>query len=249
MNNCFLELRNITKHFGTILAIGNINFKVGNNEIIGLIGDNGAGKSTLIKIISGLYPPDSGKIFLNGKELNKWGIKEARNAGIETVYQDKALADQQSLESNIFMGREISNFIGYINFKKQRIETEKLMREMGFTSSLLIPESKVLTCSGGEREGVAISRAIFFKANLVILDEPTTALSILETKKVFDFVQRIKERGSSCIFITHNIYHVYDIAERFAIMDRGEISASINKSTITLDELINKMTNIAKSRL
>lgn len=210
------------------------------------MGDNGAGKSTLIKIISGILSPDSGEIFLHGNKVDKWNVDSARKAGIETVYQDKALADQQELHSNIFMGREICLFGGYINIRKQKKETEKLIKEMGFKSSLLSPESVILTCSGGEREGVAIARSMYFQANLVILDEPTTALSILETRKVLNFVMKIKERGSSCIFISHNIYHAYEVADRFVILNRGEISECSERASIpTCDVLINRMATIA----
>jgi simple sugar transport system ATP-binding protein len=242
--NTLLELRNISKSFGKVLALQNIDLRIGDNEIIGLLGDNGAGKSTLIKILSGLFPPSSGEILLFGKKMHHWTTDDARRVGIETVYQDKALADQQSVEWNIFMGREITGPLGTIRVKKQREETMKLMREMGFTSKFLKPESIVMNCSGGEREGIAISRAMHFKANLVILDEPTTALSVTETDKVLNFVAKIKERGGACIVIMHNIYHAYRIAERFVIMDRGRMAEAINKADIKCDDLIERMAMI-----
>jgi simple sugar transport system ATP-binding protein len=143
------------------------------------------------------------------------------------------------------MGREITRFGGYINHKKQYRETEKLMKEMGFTSKLLSPESIIMLCSGGEREGVAISRSMYFQAKLLILDEPTTALSLTETKKVLNFIKKVKEKGSSCIFITHNIYHAHEITEKLVIMDRGEIVAVENKEDLTCNELMDKMIEIA----
>jgi simple sugar transport system ATP-binding protein len=240
----FLELKGISKSFGKVLALQDINLTIGDNEIIGLLGDNGAGKSTLIKILSGLFPPTSGEMYLFGKKVHRWTTDDARSVGIETVYQDKALADQQSVEWNIFMGREIAGPFGTIRVRKQREETMKLMREMGFTSKLLRPESIVMNCSGGEREGIAISRAMHFKANLVILDEPTTALSVTETDKVLNFVSKIKERGGACIVIMHNVYHAYRIAERFVIMDRGRIAEKIDKSQVQCDQLIERMAMI-----
>jgi simple sugar transport system ATP-binding protein len=240
----FLELKSISKSFGKVQALQGIDLTIGDNELIGLLGDNGAGKSTLIKILSGLFPPTSGEIHLFGKKVHGWTTDDARRVGIETVYQDKALADQQSVEWNIFMGREITGPFGAIRVKKQREETMKLMREMGFTSRLLSPESVVMNCSGGEREGIAISRAMHFKANLVILDEPTTALSVTETDKVLNFVSKIKERGGACIVIMHNIYEAYRIAERFVIMERGRIAAIISKAEIKCDELIERMASI-----
>ena len=247
MTEYFLELKNVSKSFGKVSALTDINMRVGYNEIVGLIGDNGAGKSTLIKIISGLFLPDLGEIYLRGRKVEHWSTSFAHREGIETVYQDKALADQQTISSNIFMGREVCNFGGYINIWKQKKETEDLMKEMGFTSKLLSPDSVVLTCSGGEREGVAISRAMYFQANLVILDEPTTVLSLMETKKVLDFVLKIKERDKSCILITHNIYHAYEVSDRFVILDRGRIAEMVSKQEISCENLMERMAHIARS--
>lgn len=239
------ELRNVSKSYGKVVALQDINLALGDNEIVGLLGDNGAGKSTLIKIISGYHPIDRGDILVRGKKVDHWTTDDARKFGIETVYQDKALADQQSIEWNIFMGREIVGPFGIVRARKQRVETMNLMREMGFTSKLLHSGSIVMNCSGGEREGIAISRAMYFKANLVILDEPTTALSVTETEKVLRFVAKIKERGGTCVVIMHNIYHAYSIAERFVIMDRGRLVENIEKQCVSCDGLIERMASIA----
>ena len=243
----FLELRNVTKSYGKVVALHDINLKIGSNELVGLLGDNGAGKSTLIKLMSGLFPVDAGEIHVHGKKVSRWTTWDARAAGIETVYQDKALADQQTVAWNIFMGREISGPLGHIKRQQQNAETSKLLKDMGFTSKLLSPDSIVMNCSGGEREGIAISRAMYFKANLVILDEPTTALSVTETNKVLNFISKIKERGGACVVIMHNIYHAYRVAERFVIMDRGRIDREFNKSEVSCDDLIECMATIASS--
>jgi simple sugar transport system ATP-binding protein len=243
--NTLLELRKASKSYGKVQALQDIDLEIGDNEILGVLGDNGAGKSTLIKILSGYHSIDKGEIHVRGKKARQWTTEDARQLGIETVYQDKALADQQSVEWYIFMGREITGAFGRIKVKKQREETMKLMRDMGFTSKLLSSDSIVMNCSGGEREGIAISRAMYFKANLVILDEPTTALSVTETDKVLNFVSKIKERGGSCIVIMHNIYHAYRIAERFVIMDRGRLVERIEKAAVTCDGLIERMAMIA----
>jgi simple sugar transport system ATP-binding protein len=245
----FIRLENVSKAFANVMALKNINLSIGDNEIIGLVGDNGAGKSTLIKIISGLFQPDSGKIYLQDKEIKRWSTQIAHQKGIETVYQDKALVEQQTISDNIFMGREITKLGGYIDHKQQYIETSKLLNEMGFTSKLLSPDSIIMSCSGGEREGVAISRSMYFKAKLLILDEPTTALSIKETRKVLNFISKVKEKGSSCIFITHNIYHSYEISEKIVILDRGEIVSTFNKEDLTCNDLINKMIDIANREI
>ncbi|HUI72570.1 MAG TPA: ATP-binding cassette domain-containing protein [Spirochaetia bacterium] len=243
----FLEIRNVTKAFGSTKALDGVNLTVNESEVLGLLGDNGAGKSTLIKIISGVHAPDSGEILISGRRVSRWGVADARRAGIETVYQDKAIAPNQSISRNIFMGREQETFGGSINLEKQRTETERLMREIGFTSKVFTPESIVGTLSGGEREGIAIARAMYFKARLLILDEPTTALSLTESEKVFSFVRRVKREGCGSIFISHNIYHAYDIADRLVILDRGRIVDEVDKTKVSVEQLIRDMQAIART--
>lgn len=243
----FLETRNVTKTFGTTRALDGVNLRINEAEILGLLGDNGAGKSTLIKILSGVHAPDSGEIILSGRKVSRWGVPEARLAGIETVYQDKAIAPNQSISRNIFMGREQVSFGGLVSLERQWSETERLMREIGFTSKVFTPGSIVGTLSGGEREGIAIARAMYFKARLLILDEPTTALSLTESEKVFSFVRRVKDEGCGSIFISHNIYHAYDISDRLVVLDRGKIVDEIDKSKISVDQLIRDMQAIART--
>ena len=218
-----IALENISKSFGSVSALSNISMQVNDNEVLGLIGDNGAGKSTLIKIISGVHGPDSGEILVHGSAQKKWDVNIARAHGIETVYQDRALAEQQTITRNIFMGRERGGFLGFLDIKKENEEANNLMRTIGFTSQVFAADSRVFTLSGGERQGVAIARALYFKAKMIILDEPTTALSLTESEKVFHFVRQAKEGGASVVFISHNIYHTYDISDRFVVLDRGRL--------------------------
>ena len=198
---------------------------VDRGEVVGLIGDNGAGKSTLIKILAGAVRPSSGEILVRGTPVHGWNAGKSRDAGIETVFQDRALAVQQTIVRNIFMGREIDHN-GLSEIRKERSEAERLMREIGFTSKVFTPHSIVGQLSGGERQGVAIARAIYNGADLIILDEPTTALSLTETRRCFRFVRTVRESGRSILFIGHNIHHVFDIAERFIVLDRGRGSRS-----------------------
>jgi simple sugar transport system ATP-binding protein len=216
----FLQLRNVSKTFGEVAALRNVDFEVGANEIVGLLGDNGAGKSTLVKILTGYHQPDpGGKVYLKGQEVDHLTVARARDLGIEVVYQERALADKQSLWRNIFMGRELSNVWGKLDLHAMKSETRKLMTTlMGFTSAAVTPESVVKTFSGGERQGVAITRALYFKAECIILDEPTMGLSLSETKKCLDFVAGIKSAGKSAIFIDHNIFHVYPVADRLYLV-------------------------------
>ncbi len=244
-----LELKNVSKTFGEVAALHHVNFHVGSNEIVGLLGDNGAGKSTLVKIITGYHQPDrGGEVYWKGQKVDHFSVAKARDLGIEVVYQERALADQQSLWRNIFMGREMSNRWGVLDVTKMREETEKLMNTtMGFTSSAITPESTVKTFSGGERQGVAITRALYFKAELILLDEPTMGLSLSETKKCLDFVDGIKKAGKSAIFIDHNIFHVHPVADRIVVIDRGTVAGQFLKNQLTVDELIERLQRLAQT--
>src|SRR5690554_701235 len=239
-----VEMKNIYKYYGGIEALKGIDFKVGDNEVVGVLGDNGAGKSTLIKIITGLHPFDDGEMYIKGEKINpaKYSVKKAHELGIETVYQEQALAEKQSLWRNIFLGREMTNSLGFIKVREQKEETNKIMRElMGFTGIGANPDSNIKTLSGGEQQGVAIGRAMYFDADLVILDEPTMALSLQEVDKVLNFIRKIKEMGKACIYISHNISYVYPVSERFVLMDRGQVIVEYKKEQVTLEELMDKV--------
>ena len=170
-----VELRNIVKRFGSVEALSGVSMSVRRGEVLGLLGDNGAGKSTLIKTLAGVHDPDEGEILIRNETRKPWTPLAARQAGIETVFQDRALVPQHSIVKNIFMGREICNPFGLIRGKKQVEEANRLMREIGFTSKVFNPESTVGHLSGGERQGVAIARALYNEADVIVLDEPTTA--------------------------------------------------------------------------
>jgi simple sugar transport system ATP-binding protein len=243
-----LELKKVYKTFGEVHALEDISFHLGRNEIVGLLGDNGAGKSTLIKIITGYYQPTSGEIFFNGKKVENLTVPKARKLGVETVYQERALAEQQTLWRNIFLGREITNSWGLLDIQKMRDETHRLMSEsMGFTSGAVNPDSRVEKYSGGEKQGVAIVRALYFDAEIIILDEPTMGLSLKETAKLVSFVNGIKQAGKSAIFIDHNILHVYNVADRVVVIDRGRVAGEFLTKNIGLTELMDKMVRVAET--
>ena len=248
MEDYRLELRNVSKSFGEVQALENINFQLGRNEVVGLLGDNGAGKSTLIKIITGYHQPTSGEIFFNGQKVDHLTVPRVRELGVETVYQERALAELQTLWRNIFLGRELCNSFGFLDIQRMRDETHRLMTQsMGFTSHAVSPDSRVGTYSGGEKQGVAIVRALFFNAEIVILDEPTMGLSLKETAKLVNFVKGIKRAGKSAIFIDHNIFHVYNVADRVVVIDRGKVAGEFLTKNIDVHELMEKMVHVAET--
>ena len=236
-----IELEKVTKRFGGITALNQASLSVEKGEVVGLIGDNGAGKSTLIKTLVGVHSPDDGIIKIRGEKVSNWNALKARESGIETVFQDRALCPQQSIVWNIFMGKELKYPFGFVREKEQIKEANRLIREIGFTCKLINAESPVGNLSGGERQGVAIARAIYNNAELIILDEPTNNLSLNETQKVFDFVLNVKKSNRSVLFIGHNIYHVYDISDRFVILDRGEVVHQLDKKDIATPEELMKI--------
>jgi len=241
-----MKVSEVSKYFGFIQALKNVSFEIGYNEIVGLIGDNGAGKSTLIKTLTGVYQADSGELCWKGNRLKDYSVHDARDMGIVTVFQDRALSEQHSIWRNIFMGKELTGWGGFIRIKKQKEETQRLMKEMmGFTSSFVTPDTPVGNMSGGERQGVAICRALYFEADLIILDEPTGGLSLSETRKVLKFVSSIKASGKSCIFISHNMFHIFPVADRIIILDRGEVVETFVKGQISLEKLEAKLLEIA----
>jgi simple sugar transport system ATP-binding protein len=241
-----VELRRIYKSFGGVHVLTDVSFKLSAGEVLGLVGDNGAGKSTVIKIITGVHQPDRGQILFRGEEVHGLTVDRARALGVETVYQERALAEQLSLWRNIFMGRPISRALGFLDVRKMRRITADLMGEsMGFTSAALTPDTHVTGLSGGERQGLAIVRALHFEADIIILDEPTMGLSLKETDKLLHFVKGIKAAGKSAIFIDHNIFHVYSVADRIVVLDRGRIAGDFPTSRYSLEEVTDIMREVA----
>ncbi|MGD0642446.1 MAG: ATP-binding cassette domain-containing protein [Roseiarcus sp.] len=244
-----IELRSVSKTFGEVRALQNVNFAVNRKEIVGLLGDNGSGKSTLVKLVMGYYAPDGGgEVWFHGQREDNWSVAKARGLGIETVYQERALCEKQPIWRNMFMGRELRTRFGLLDVARMRGECARLMSEhMGFTSAAVHPNNIVATMSGGEKQGVAITRALYFEAELVILDEPTMGLSLSETKKTLDFVRSIKAAGKSAIFIDHNIFNVYPVVDRLYVLDRGKVAGVYNRSEISMDQLIERLYHVART--
>ena len=239
MNTPLIEMKDIVKNFGRVYALKGVDFSIGHNEVVGLLGDNGAGKSTLIKTLVGLHQPDKGEMYLEGKRVNFKSPKDARNAGIETVYQDLALIGLMSIARNFFLGREPVINIGPLSLLKKG-EMDKIAKEVLRDIGVKVRsvDEAVSFLSGGERQAIAIGRAIYFGAKLLILDEPTAALSVKETRKVLDLILEAKAKGLSVIFITHNIYHVYEVADKLTLLEHGKKVGDFNKKEVTPEEII-----------
>ncbi len=239
-----LEAAGISKAFGKVQALVSVDFHVGYQEVVGLVGDNGAGKSTLIKIITGVHPPDSGQLLFEGRPVQLASPKEARALGIETVYQDLALVEQMSIARNFYLGNEPIRRVGplwLLDGATMHRMTEQVLREIGITT-LRSASQDVGVLSGGERQAIAIGRTMHFGAKLIILDEPTSALSVKETRKVLDYIGEAKRRGLSVIFITHNLYHVYPVSDRIVVLDHGRKVGDFARDAVSIDDLVSLIT-------
>lgn len=229
-----LEMRDIHKYFGQIRALQGVNLTVKHKEIVGLIGDNGAGKSTLMKVLSGFHKPDKGEIYLEGKKVEIRNPKEAQKLGIESLYQDQALCSNIGISRNIFMGREPSGRFGFLKLKYMDDRGSQLLRSLGLE---LEPDREVLTLSGGQRQGVAMARALQFTAKIFTLDEPTTGLSFKECDNVLKFTEDLRQKGASVIFVTHNLFHAFSVVDRFVIISLGKVIHDVTKEETSIDKL------------
>jgi simple sugar transport system ATP-binding protein len=234
-----VEARKISKKFGDFWALRRVDFKVNYNEIVGLVGDNGAGKSTLIKVLTGVYPPDEGEIYFEGKRIRFSSPAEARNLGIETVHQRLGLVGPMNVAENFFLGKEITKRVGpfkILDKKKMNEICKNTMGELGIRIRSS-EKQQVSTLSGGEQQAVSMGRCIYFGVKLAVLDEPTAALSIKETGKVINSIRRMRQRGLSVIFISHNLSHIWPVADRFVILDHGVKVGDFEKKKTSREKL------------
>ena len=233
-----IKMTNISKSFGKVQALQNVNFHVDPGEIVGLVGDNGAGKSTLINILNGVFKSNTGEIFFEGKRVYINSPGDSRNLGIETVYQDLALIPLMSIGRNFFLGREPVIKVGpfkILDLKEMERTSKKTIKEIGI--KIRSSEEQVAVLSGGERQCVAIGRALYFGAKLLVLDEPISALSIKESQRVREDLVKARDKGVSSVFIAHNIHHVYSVADRFVILEGGRKRVDVKKEDITPEEI------------
>jgi simple sugar transport system ATP-binding protein len=242
-NNLVVYMEGIVKRFGTITALDGVDFAVGKHQVMALLGDNGAGKSTLIKILTGVYTPTKGKIFFEGQPVQVNSPRDARALGIETCYQDLALVNLMSISRNFFLGRELTRKIGpvgWLDVRGMDDTTRTALADVGI--EIRSSAERVGKLSGGERQSIAIGRALHFGAKLLILDDPTSALSVGETRKVLSYITNAKESGLSVIFITHNVHHVYQVADAYTIIRHGRKVGTYLKGELTEDDIADLIT-------
>src|SRR5246500_350158 len=239
---CLLEARNVSKYFGSVNALQDISLKVNDGEVTGVLGDNGAGKSTLIKILSGVHRPDQGELLMEGEVTHFTNPREARAAGIATVFQDLATVPLMSVWRNFFLGNEPVRGRGPLQRLKIKEAQETMREEMAKMGiDVRDPNQTVGTLSGGERQAVAIARAVYFGAKVLILDEPTSALGVKQSGIVLKYIVQARAMGRGVVFITHNPHHAYPVGDRFVLLKRGQMMGSYLKSEPTLEQLTSLM--------
>jgi simple sugar transport system ATP-binding protein len=231
------EARGVSKSYGHVNALMDVDFEVRQNEVVGLLGDNGAGKSTLIKILSGVVNPDKGEFLRNGEAVDIGSRRKSETAGIQTIYQDIALVGSMSIMRNIFAGREPTGALGFLKMREMRDTTMEILDSYVRIAGITSPDLSVEDLSGGQAQAVAIARAVHFKRDILLLDEPTSALSVRETEKVLTIMRELAESGVSCVFVTHNIYHAFRVCDRFVVMAHGRVVKSVVKAETSLNEL------------
>jgi simple sugar transport system ATP-binding protein len=242
-----LEVRNVSKYFGNVVALKDVSVGVHAGEVTCVLGDNGAGKSTFIKILSGVHRHSEGKLLVEGRETHFDSPREARERGIATVFQDLATVPLMSIWRNFFLGSEPVKKLGpltYVDVKAGKTIMHDELRKMGI--DVRDPDQPVGTLSGGERQAVAIARAVYFGAKVLILDEPTSALGVKQSGVVLRYVAQARDRGLGVIFITHNPHHAYPVGDRFVILNRGRLMGDWRKSEISRDELVKQMSGGAE---
>ena len=240
-----LEARQIIKSFGRVRALRGANFTVYPQEVVALVGDNGAGKSTLVKTVVGVHPPDDGEILFEGRPVTVNTPHDARDLGIETVYQDLALAAEVDPAANMFLGREIMRSgplgkLGFLDKPAMRRRSEEAFKSLGV--SIQDTSARVANMSGGQRQGIAICRAVTWASKIVFMDEPTAALGVVQTRNVLDQIRRVREHGLSVVLISHNMPEVFEVADRIEVLRLGERVARLRPKDVSMEDVVAAMT-------
>jgi D-xylose transport system ATP-binding protein len=243
-----LETRGVSKSFGSVQALVDVDFEVRAGEVMALVGDNGAGKSTLIKCIAGIYPLDKGDVFFDGEKVSIHGPKDAAKLGIEVVYQDLALCDNLDVVQNMYLGREIRNLIGRLKEAPMEQRTAETLKSLRVTTIRSIRQ-QVARLSGGQRQSVAIGRAVMWNSRVVILDEPTAALGVAQTEQVLTLVKRLAEQGLAVVLISHNLHDVFEVADRITVLRLGRHVALYERSAVTQEQVVHAITAGAPTKV
>jgi simple sugar transport system ATP-binding protein len=245
------EARSVSKRYGSVVALRDVNFQVNRGEVVGLVGDNGAGKSTLVKILSGAHPPDSGQIFLEGKRQTWHSPREAIEAGVETLYQDSSLAPDLSVSANLFLGREklkpgILKLMGFLASKQMDAVAQAELESIG----IAVPPSgrTVFELSGGQRQAVAIGRAVSWASQVILLDEPTNHLGARQSAEVLAVIRQARHRGLAVVLISHTLPHVLEVTDRIVVLRLGRVVADAPSTTFTGDSLVRAITGLNQSQ-
>jgi len=230
-----LELRDLSKAFGSVQALSDVDFEVRDGEVMALVGDNGAGKSTLIKCVAGIYPIDSGEVLFDGEPVTIHGPKDAAKLGIEVVYQDLALCDNLDVVQNMFLGREIRDFLN-------RLREAPMEQRTADTLKSLSVRHPVATLSGGQRQSIAVARAVLWNSRVVILDEPTAALGVAQTRQVLELVKRLASQGLAVVLVSHNLHDVFEVANRISVLRLGRVVGVYERAETTQQEIVGAIT-------
>ncbi len=243
-----LELRNITKTFGVVQALTDVDLQVQRGEVLALVGDNGAGKSTLIKCVAGIHAADSGEIFFEGNRVSVSTPKDAARLGIEVVYQDLALCDNLDVVQNMYLGRESHDLLQRLREPEMEQHTSETLKSLAVTTIRSVRQ-QVATLSGGQRQSVAVARSVMWNSKLVILDEPTAALGVAQTEQVLELVKRLGEQGLAVILISHNLHDVFVAADRISVLRLGRNAGMFDRRSTTQQEVVHAITAGAPTKV
>ena len=237
----FFQLDGVSVAYGAFKAVDGLDFGLARGEVVALLGDNGAGKSTTIKLMSGTARLTSGQILVDGQPTRIDSRKASEAVGIETIYQDSALVDQMSITRNLFLSRELVNRAGFLRMAEMRAAAMQILEHAVSISGITDPDKEVGALSGGQKQAVAIARAVHFKRRILLLDEPTSALSVRETETLLDYVRNLKHEGVASVLVTHNLYHAFEVCDRFVVMSHGRKVMDVDKESTTLRELTDRV--------
>ena len=243
-----LELRGVHKSFGSVQALRGVDFEVRDGEVMALVGDNGAGKSTLIKCVAGIYPIDAGEIRFDGESVNIHGPKDAAKLGIEVVYQDLALCDNLDVVQNMYLGREAHDALQRLQEAVMEQKTSETLRSLRVTT-IRSSRQSVATLSGGQRQSVAVARAVTWNSKVVILDEPTAALGVAQTEQVLTLVKRLAEQGLGVVLISHNLHDIFEVADRIAVLRLGRNAGLYEREKTNQQEVVHAITAGAPTKI